>query len=136
MKELKVGNKKYKLQYGYAVVAKGGIVQKSVELQKLFDENRENADMSNDIETIMGCLDELLLSALQKNHANEFGYQVRTGHGHDEALEKVDALLDKYLEDEDADPIALIGDLFEELEENGFLKHLLRQIDQAEAQGE
>lgn len=127
---MKIGNKKYKLQFGYAVVAKGGIVKKLVQLQNIFDASEENAEatFADNLETMMGCLDELLLAALQKNHSDEFGYSVRTGHGHDEALEKVDNLLDKYLESEDANPLQLIGDLSDELENNGFLHHILRQM--------
>lgn len=128
MKEIKIGNKKYKLQYGYAVVAKGGIVKNLLEMQDMLDNS--DGDMSGVIEKIMGTLDELLLAALQKHHSNEFGYSVRTGNGHDEALEKVDDLLDKYFEDENNDPLALIADLSEELENNGFLRQLLRGADQ------
>ena len=128
MKEIKIGNKKYKLQFGYAVVAKGGIVKNLLEMQDMLDNS--DGDMSGVIEKIMGTLDELLLAALQKHHSNEFGYSVRTGNGHDEALEKVDDLLDKYFEDENNDPLALIADLSEELENNGFLRQLLRGADQ------
>jgi len=128
MKEIKIGNKKYKLQFGYAVVAKGGIVKNLLEMQDMLDGT--DGDMSNVIEKIMGTLDELLLAALQKYHSNEFGYSIRTGNGHDEALEKVDDLLDKYFEDENNDPMALIADLSEELENNGFLRQLLRGMDQ------
>ena len=128
MKEIKIGNKKYKLQFGYAVVAKGGIVKQLLEMQEMMDS--DSSDMSGVIEKIMGTLDELLLAALQKHHSNEFGYSVRTGNGHDEALEKVDDLLDKYFEDENNDPLALIADLSEELENNGFLRQLLRGADQ------
>lgn len=130
MKEIKIGNKKYKLQYGYAVVAKGGIVKNLLEMQDMLDNS--DGDMSGVIEKIMGTLDELLLAALQKHHSNEFGYSVRTGNGHDEALEKVDDLLDKYFEDENNDPLALIADLSEELENNGFLRQLLRGADQTD----
>lgn len=137
MKEIKIGNKKYKLQFGYAVVAKGGIVKKLIELQELFSDGQQNAFADDSIEAMMGCLDELMLAGLQKNHSDEFGYQVRSGNGHDEALEKVDALLDKFFESEDSDPIALISDLSEELENNGFLRQLLRQAEKvAESQGE
>lgn len=128
MKEIKIGNKKYKLQFGYAVVAKGGIVKQLLEMQEMMDS--DSSDMSGVIEKIMGTLDELLLAALQKHHSNEFGYSVRTGNGHDEALEKVDELLDKYFDDEENDPLSLIADLSEELENNGFLRQLLRGMDQ------
>lgn len=133
--ELKIGKKTYKLQFGYAVVARGGITKKLLDMQDMFDENNEQANLSDGLEKMMGTLDELMLAALQKNHADEFGYQVRTGNGHDEALEKVDALLDTYLDQEDADPMTLITDLTEELENNGFLRHILRQEDnQTESQ--
>jgi hypothetical protein len=134
MTEVKIGNKKYKLQFGYAVVAKGGIVKKLIELENLFD--GEDVDFSSNLETIMGTLDELLLAALQRNHSDEFGYTVRTGNGHDEALQKVADLLDKYLDSEDADPMGLITILTEELQNNGFLHHLLRQINEAEKKTE
>ena len=133
MKEIKIGNKKYKLQYGYAVVAKGGIVKKMLELQDMFD-GSSDLDMSEGIERMMATLDELLLAALQKNHADEFGYSIRTGNGHDQALEKVDELLDKYLDSEDADPMWLIGELSEELENNGFLRHMLRAVTETETE--
>ena len=135
MKEIKIGNKKFKLQFGYAVVAKGGIVKKLLQLQELFDAGEKDAEstFADNLETMMGCLDELLLASLQKYHADEFGYSVRTGNGHDEALEKVDALLDKYLDSDDANPLELIGELSEELENNGFLHHILRQINGEQA---
>ena len=125
--ELKIGKKTYKLQFGYAVVARGGITKKLLDMQDMFDENNEQASLSDGLERMMATLDELMLAALQKNHADEFGYSVRTGNGHDEALEKVDALLDSYLDQDDADPMELIGSLTEELENNGFLRHILRQ---------
>lgn len=129
MKELKVGKKTYKLQFGYAVVAKGGIVKRLIKLEEM----SENTDFSDSIEDMMGCLDELLLAALQKNHSDEFGYQVRTGNGHDEALDKVDKLLDTYLDSDDADPLGLINDLSDELADNGFLHHMLRKMEELNA---
>lgn len=134
MKEIKIGGKKFKLAFGYAVVAKGGIVKKFMDMQSMFEE--DTADMSEGIEKMMSTLDELLLAALQKYHSNEYGYEVRTGHGHDEALEKVDDLLDKYFDSEDADPLGLIGELSEELENNGFLHHLLRQVGAEQTENE
>jgi len=129
MKEIKIGNKKYKLQFGYAVVAKGGIVKKLIDLENVFSASNED-DIGDNVEKIMGCLAELFLAALQKNHSDEFGYQVRSGNGHDEALEKVYDLLDKYFDSEDANPMALISDLSNELENNGFLHHLFRQMEE------
>lgn len=137
MKKIKIGKKTYNLEFGYAVVAKGGIVKKLIELQELFSGDTDTTSMDDGVETMMGCLDELLLASLQKHHSNEFGYHVRSGNGHDEALEKVDGLLDEYFKGDDADPLALIEELSSELENNGFLKHLLRQMEKAtEDQGE
>lgn len=137
MKKIKIGKKTYNLEFGYAVVAKGGIVKKLIELQELFSGDTDTTSMDDGVETMMGCLDELLLASLQKHHSDEFGYHVRSGNGHDEALEKVDALLDEYFKGDDANPLKLINELSAELENNGFLKHLLRQMEKmAEDQGE
>lgn len=135
MKELKIGKKTYKLQFGYAVVAKGDVLKHAMTLQEMFsgsEKDETGSDFFVKMGDMMDCLGELLLAALQKNHSDEFGYQVRTGNKHDEALEKVCDLLDKYFDSDDADAIGLYSMLFEELENNGFLRHLLRELEQTQ----
>ena len=129
MKEIKIGNKKYKLQYGYAVIARGKVLSHAMKLQEMFNgEGKEDVDFFSQMSEIMDSLGEMLLAALQKNHRDEFGYNVRTGNGHDEAIEKVFDLLDRYFDTDDADTMELFGTLFDELESNGFLRHLAQEI--------
>ena len=133
MQEIKIGNKKYKLQYGYAVVAKGDVMKHAMSLQDVLDnsnsEDAENPDFFEQMGEMMNALAEMLLGALQKFHSDEFGYQVRSGNGKDAALEKVYDLLDKYFDSEDSDVMGLYEVLLDELEKNGFLHHILREVE-------
>lgn len=126
MKEIQIGKKKYKIQFGYKVVSKYGVVKKLMEIQGVFSDG--DKDFADGIEAIMENTAELLLAGLQKHHSDTFGFDIETGDGKKEAKDKVYDLLDSYFESDDADPVSLIGDISEELEKNGFLSKIMTQV--------
>lgn len=126
MKEIQIGKKKYKIQFGYKVVSKYGVVKKLMEIQGVFSDG--DKDFADGIEAIMENTAELLLAGLQKHHSDTFGFDIETGDGKKEAKDKVYDLLDSYFESDDADPVSLIGDISEELEKNGFLSKMMTQV--------
>lgn len=131
MKEIAIGKKKYKIQYGYKVVAKYGILKKVIKIESLLGgENGEDIDFMDGLADIMDVLAELLLAGLQKNHSDEFGFNILNGSGKDEAKDKVYDLLDDYYSEADEDALGLFAELSEELQNSGFLALLLRQMNQ------
>lgn len=126
MKEIQIGKKKYKIQFGFKVVAKYGVVRKLLEIQEVFSDG--DKDFIDGIEAIMGNTSELLLAGLQKHHSDTFGFDIDTGEGKKEATDKVYDLLDEYFSSDDANPIELISNISEELENNGFLSKMMTQV--------
>lgn len=121
---LKVGNKEYKLRYGYGVLSTSNILDR-ISNPTGGDEN------SNPLKEMMKVLTELVLAGMQKHHADEFGYE--TDSEKKECLKKIYDLLDQY-EDESEDTDAgfnLFNSLQEELEKNGFLSGVTKGLEEA-----
>ena len=70
-------------------------------------------------------LPELLLVGLQVTH-DDFKYDIDTGDGKAEKLEKSFELVSEYMESEDADVLDLFDKLQEALMEDSFLAGLFR----------
>lgn len=121
---LKVGNKEYKLKYGYRVLSTSNILDR-ISNPTGADEN------SNPLKEMMKVLTELVLAGMQKCHADEFGYE--TDSEKEECLNKIYDLLDQYEEEnEDADAgFNLFNSLQEELEKNGFLSGVTKGLEEA-----
>lgn len=121
MTTIKFGEKEYKVQFGYEITWKSGIIHKLVELTS------ENENRMENIDRVMEITPELLLLGLQKFHADEFGFNFKNNEGKEQALTKVCDLLDVYFDCEGADFNGLLGTLQKELLENGFLASLFQQ---------
>ena len=121
---LKVGNKEYKLKYGYGVLSTSNILDR-ISNPTGSDEN------SNPLKEMLKLLTELVLAGMQKCHADEFGYE--TDSEKKECMNKIYDLLDQY-EEESNDPDAgfnLFNLLQEELEKNGFLFGVTKGLEEA-----
>ena len=137
MKEIKIGKKKYKIQYGYKVVAKYDILKKVIRIESVLNGDSGEGDFMDQLSSVMDVMAELLLAGLQKNHSDDFGFDIIHGTGKDEAKDKVYDILDEYYSDcEDDNPLELFGELSEELQNSGFLALLLRQMEKLSDESE
>ena len=124
MKVIKIGEKEYKIQFGYIATAKSGIIKELVKIEDLLGDG--NSVIEN-LDKILMFIPELMLVGLQKFHRDEFGYNYDTKEGKDEAFEKVSQLVDDYFDGEDADFKGLFNSLEEELLHNGFLSSMFNE---------
>lgn len=119
MFSFRVGNKEYKIKYGYGVLCETDLIDRVIDLS-----NTEDGE--NTFQKIMSTVAELLLAGLQKKHSDEFGYE--TEFEKKAALEKVYDIMDEY-EDESTkecpqDVFTLFEKLQDELMSNGFLSRI------------
>lgn len=119
MTTINIKDKEYKIQYGYRVTWKSGIVKDLVLLSEIQD-NFERIDK------VMSMLPNLILVGLQKHH-EEFAYDYDTEEDKEDKIARVCDLLDDYFDEEEADFEELFNTLQNELLENGFLAALFRQ---------
>ena len=124
MKTIKIGEKEYKIQFGYIATAKSGIIKELVKIEDLLG---DGSSVIENLDKILMFIPELMLVGLQKFHRDEFGYNYDTKEGRDEAFEKASQLVDDYFDSEDAGFKELFNALEEELLHNGFLSSMFRE---------
>lgn len=117
-----VGNKEYKVRFGYRVLCKTDLIDRVVSLT-----NQKNGDHA--FQYMMNTVAELMLAGLQKYHGDEFGY--KTEKEKESALEKVYDILDLYedegTEENPQDGYAMFENLQNELMANGFLSGIQKR---------
>lgn len=118
---IKIKGKEYKIKFGYKPTLKERIISKVVRFANITNEN----DLEK-IEDLLLFLPELILVGLQVNH-EEFRYNIDTGEGKEEQLEKSFNLIEDYLEEDDADILDLFVRLQEALTEDSFLSTLFQK---------
>ena len=124
MKTIKIGEKEYKVQFGYIATAKSGIIRDLVNIERMIGDGESAIE---NLDKILMFIPEIMLVGLQKFHREEFGYNYDTKEGKDEAFEKVSQLVDDYFDGEDADFKGLFNSLEEELLHNGFLSSMFNE---------
>lgn len=122
---LKIKNKDYKLKFGYKSFKKSGVLREVVAMQnELKDSKEDSEDGTGNIELLEQVFEansKLVLAALQK-YNEEFRVDYNNPESVQECIEKVDDLMDDYMEEEDAMPVMdLFSALTNELFNNGFL---------------
>lgn len=86
------------------------------------------------IEDMLLFLPDVVLIGLQKFHSDEFGYNLDTNDGYEEAKEKAFSLVGDYVDTGDVDITDFYTELQEELTANGFLKKLFeKEVEKAQA---
>ena len=118
---IKIKNKEYKIKFGYKPTLKERIISKVVRFSNITNEN----DLEK-IEDLLLFLPELILVGLQVNH-EDFRYNIDTGEGKEEQLEKSFNLIEEYLEEDNADILDLFVRLQEALTEDSFLSALFQK---------
>ena len=118
---IKIKDKEYKIKFGYKPTLKERIISKVVRFANITNEN----DLEK-IEDLLLFLPELILVGLQVNH-EDFRYNIDTGEGKEEQLEKSFNLIEEYLEEDNADILNLFARLQEALTEDSFLSALFQK---------
>lgn len=118
MMKLKVGKKEYELKFGYKATIKSKIVSKMMDV--------ETDEVERSVEDLMSFVPEVLLVALQKNHSDEYGYDIESEEGREEALKKVFDLTEDFC-DEGGDVFELYRNISQEMAKESFLKSLFQQ---------
>ena len=126
MFSFKVGDKEYKVRFGYRVLCKTNLIDRVVNIT-------QQKDTEHAFQNMISTVAELLLAGLQKSHADEFGYE--TEEEKTKMLDKVYEILDDYedegTEDNPQDGYIMLGKLQEELMENGFLSQITKRTAEA-----
>lgn len=138
MIKLKVKDKEYKLKFGYKSFKNSGILKEVVDMQKHLrgtdndkEEEKSETDNLEAISDVFELNSKLVLAALQKNH-EEFRADYKNPDSINECVDKVDDLLDDYMEEPDSMSVmTLFEKLANELFDNGFLSEKSEKLEAA-----
>lgn len=128
--KLKIGEKELNIKFGYKPTLKEHIISKVVKMSGVSNENGDT-DMEK-VEDMLLFLPELLLVGMQVHH-EEYRYNYDTGEGKEEQLEKAFALVEEYMESEDADIMEFFNKMQKALTEDSFLSSLFHKEQKAKA---
>lgn len=122
--KLRIGENEYSIKFAYKPTLKERIISKFVKYAKVTDANGE-LDLEK-VEDLLLFLPEAVLVGLQVHH-EDFRYDCETGEGRKEKLDKAFALVEEYMDGEDADVMAFFNQLQEALLEDSFLRSLFQK---------
>lgn len=122
--KLKIGEKEYSIKFAYKPTLKERIISKFVKFADLSNGDKEA--YFEKIEDLLLFLPEAVLVGLQVHHP-DFKYNCDTGEGKEEQLDKAFALVEEYMDGEDADVIAFSNQLQEALLQDSFLRSLFQK---------
>lgn len=125
MVALKVKDKEYNLKFGFKSLRRTKILKEVVDIRKKLYEGDggENAEEKGieQLEEVLDLTCKLVLSGLQKYH-KEFCADYKDEKSIEEQTEKVEELIEDYMDEEESMPIIdLFNVLVDELFNNGFL---------------
>lgn len=139
---LKVKEKEYNLKFGYKSFKQSGILREVVSMRKKISGTKENADADTQneddglenleiLEEVLELNSKLVLAALQKYH-EEFRTDYKSIDEVQTIIDKVDDLMDDYMDEDDSMSIMdLFTTLTEELFNNGFLSKKSEKLEEA-----
>lgn len=137
MFKIKVNDKEYTIKFGYEPTIKGRLLSRVAKMTvKMKNNNEEKAesDKFEQIEDMLLFVPEMVLVGLQKFHSDEFGYNLDTNDGYEEAKNKAFSLVGDYVDTGDVDITDFFTELQEELTDNGFLKKMFeKEVEKAQA---
>lgn len=124
--KITINKKEYNIKFGYKACVKSKIISRLAKIGQP-TENSDAVESLGAVENMMAFVPDLFLVGLQKNHSDEFGYDLDNNNGYDDMREKAFDLISTYIDDEDGDCIDLFQNLQDELLQNGFLKQMFSQ---------
>lgn len=132
MLKIKVNDREYTIKFGYEPTLKSRLLSRvakmTVNMKQDAEENLEQ------IENMLLFVPEMVLVGLQKFHSDEFGYNLDTNDGYEEAKNKAFSLVGDYVDTGDVDITDFFTELEEELTSNGFLKKMFeKEVEKAQA---
>lgn len=122
--KLKIGENEYSVKFAYKPTLKERIISKFVRFATVKGEEGET-DLEK-VEDLLLFLPEAVLVGLQVHHP-EFRYDCDTGEGKEEKLDKAFALVEEYMDGEDADAMSFFNQLQEALIQDSFLRSLFQK---------
>lgn len=132
MLTIKVKDKEYTIKFGYEPTLKSRLLSRVAKMTVNMKKGSENN--LEQIEDMLLFLPDVVLIGLQKFHSDEFGYNLDTNEGYEEAKEKAFSLVGDYVDTGDVDITDFFTELQEELTANGFLKKLFeKEVEKAQA---
>lgn len=126
MFSFKVGDKEYKVRFGYRVLCRTNLIDRVSNIT-------QQRDPEHSFQNMISTVAELLLAGLQKSHFDEFGYD--TDEEKATMLDKVYDILDQYedegTEENPQDGYTMFEKLQNELMANGFLSQIMKRAEMA-----
>lgn len=132
MLKIKVNDKEYTIKFGYEPTLKSRLLSRVAKMTvNMKQDAQENLEQ---IENMLLFVPEMVLIGLQKFHSDEFGYNLDTNDGYEEAKNKAFSLVGDYVDTGDVDITDFFTELEEELTSNGFLKKMFeKEVEKAQA---
>lgn len=130
MMTLKVGEKEFKITFGYEATLKSRLLSR---MAKMSVDMGENGGDLEKVEDMLLFIPEVVLVGLQKEH-EEYKYNLDTKENYEEKKNMAFLLVAEYLDDGENDAIELFDALQEEMTRNGFLKKMFEnEVEKAQA---
>lgn len=120
MMTLKIGEKEFKISFGYEPTLKSRLLSRMAKMTAGMDNN--NGDLEK-VEDMLLFIPDVLLVGLQKEH-EEYRYNLDTREDYEEKKNMAFSLVAEYFDDGEHDAIELFNQLQEEMTKNGFLKKM------------
>lgn len=122
--KLKIGENEYSIKFAYKPTLKEHIISKFVKCASVVNTDGET-DLEK-VEDLLLFLPEAVLVGLQTHH-EEYRYDYDTKEGKDKQLDKAFALVEEYMDSEDADAMDFFNQLQEALLQDSFLRSLFQK---------
>ena len=129
--KLKIGEKELNVKFGYEATLKTRLLSRMAKMAV----EMQNAEGSLEkIEDMLLFIPEALVIGLQKEHSDEFGFDLDTKEGYEEKKNKVFELVSELVDSGEVVCLELFTDIEQELTKNGFLKKMFEKVVEKELQ--
>ena len=130
MMTLKVGEKEFKITFGYEATLKSRLLSRMAKMSVTLAENEGDLEK---VEDMLLFIPEVVLVGLQKEH-EEYKYNLDTKENYEDKKNMAFSLVAEYLDDGENDAIELFNALQEEMTRNGFLKKMFEnEVEKAQS---